>query len=236
MNGDSIKNILSNSKELLESFFKHYNWTITFFLGIIVTTLSTCLNNPYYWWLISAAAVSITIIFIYLIYYVLKIYVSITVLERSYQMYYSNPHKSYLFETSTLMLDESFTSKLSFEIELGQFIKNKLNKKDKPNYFTLVIEKDKSIDVNIDPEDIDENEDMEYSGRNEPYYYFVQEYTGQNTLQFNINFKGFNKLNINKNCKIYLEYGDIHENNTQKFRNEFFNEEFFVTDLSSILK
>ena len=133
------------------------------------------------------------------------------------------------------MLDMSFTARLSIEVELGEFIQNNL-KNDKTNYYTLVIEKDKSIDVNMDPEDIDEKEDKEYSNRNEQYYYFVQEYVGQDILQFNINFKGFNKVNINKNCKMYLESGDIHNNSYGNFRNEFFNEEFFVTDLSSILK
>ena len=61
-----------------------------------------------------------------------------------------------------------------------------LESQDKTNYYTLVIEKDKSIEVNIDPEDIDEKEDKEYSNRNEQYYYFVQEYVGQNSLKFNI--------------------------------------------------
>ncbi len=133
----------------------------------------------------------------------------------------------------SLMLGTSFTTKLSIEVELGKFMQNKFNKKDKTNYYTLVIEKDKSIAVNIDPEDIDEKEDKEYSNRNEQYYYFVQEYVGQNSLKFNINFEGFNKININKTCKIYLEYGDVHEDNNGKFRNEFFNEKFFVTKIKS---
>ena len=232
---DSFKNILINLKDLLESFFKHCNWIITFLLGVIVATLTASLNNPYYCWLITVALISIVIIIISLIYYAKKKYVSINY-NAKYYVYYFKSLERYLFETPSLMLDTSFTTKLSIEVELGNFIQNKLNKKDKTNYYTLVIEKDKSIDVYIDPEDIDEKEDQEYSNRNDQYYYFVQEYVGQNTLKFNINFKGFNKVNINKTCKIYLEYGDIHDNNNKKFRNEFFNKEFFVTDLSSILK
>lgn len=233
MNLDSIKNTLINLKDLLISFFN--NGSVTFLLGIIVATLTASLNNPYYLWLISVASILIIIFVIYLIYYAKKIYVSINY-RAKYYVYYLNSLKKYLFETPSLMLDTSFTTKLSIEVELGKFMQNKLNKKDKTNYYTLVIEKDKSIEVNIDPEDIDEKEDKEYSNRNEQYYYFVQEYVGQNSLKFNINFKGFNKININKTCKIYLEYGDVHENNNGKFRNEFFNEEFFVTELSSILK
>lgn len=234
MRWDSIKNIILNLEDLIYSFFKENNGLITFILGIIVTSVTTSLNNPYYEWLIGVALVFSIIILIYLFYYAKKRYVAITY-KADYYVYYLNSHKRYLFKTPSLMLDTCFTAKLSIEVELGKFIQNKL-KNDKTNYYTLVIEKDKSIEVNIDPEDIDEKEDQEYSNRNEQYYYFVQEYTGQNTLKFNINFKGFNKLNINKNCKIYLESGDIHNNSTSNFRNEFFNEEFFVTDLNSILK
>lgn len=235
MNWDSIKNILINFKDLLESFFNDCNWIITFILGLIVSTLIASLNNPYYCGLIIGALFLIIILFIILIYYAKKKYVSIKY-RAKYYVYFLNSTKSYLFETPSLMLDNSFTTKLSIVVELGEFIQNNLNKKDRTNFYTLVIEKDKSIDINIDPEDIDEKEDKEYSTRNDQYYYFVQEYTGQKTLQFNINFKGFNKVNINKNCKMYLEYGDIHENNCGNFRNEFFNKEFFITDLSSILK
>lgn len=235
MNWDSIKNILIYLKDLLKSFWEYDTSIITFFFGIIVATLTACLNNPYYLWLISVASISAIIIIIYLIYYAKKIYVSIDY-KAKYYVYHFNSLRRYLFKAPSLMLDTSFTTKLSIEVELGKFMQNKLNKKDKTNYYTLVIEKDKSIEVNIDPEDIDEKEDKEYSNRNEQYYYFVQEYVGQNTLEFNINFKGFNKKNINKTCKIYLEYGDVHENNDGYFRNEFFNEDFFMTDLSSILK
>lgn len=232
MNVNSIKSLLINLKDLFESFFK--NALIIFLLGVIVSLVITSLNNPYYYWLINVALVLVSIIVIYLIYYARKIYVSINY-NAKYYAYYSDSLKTYLFETPSLMLDMSFTARLSIEVELGEFIQNNL-KNDKTNYYTLVIEKDKSIDVNMDPEDIDEKEDKEYSNRNEQYYYFVQEYVGQDILQFNINFKGFNKVNINKNCKMYLESGDIHNNSYGNFRNEFFNEEFFVTDLSSILK
>lgn len=232
MNGDSIKSILINFKDLLESFFK--NGLIMFLLGVIVSLVITSLNNPYYFWLIGVALVLALILVIYLIYYARKIYVSINY-NAKYYAYYSDSLKTYLFETPSLMLDMSFTTRLSIEVKLGKFIQNNL-KNDKSNYYTLVIEKDKSINVNMDPEDTDEEEDKEYSNRNEQYYYFVQEYTGQDILQFNINFIGYNKVNINKNCKIYLESGDIHNNGSGNFRNEFFNEDFFVTDLSSIIK
>lgn len=232
MNGDSIKSILINLKDLLESFFK--NGLIMFLLGVIVSLVITSLNNPYYFWLIGVALVLALILVIYLIYYARKIYVSINY-NAKYYAYYSDSLKTYLFETPSLMLDMSFTTRLSIEVKLGKFIQNNL-KNDKSNYYTLVIEKDKSINVNMDPEDTDEEEDKEYSNRNEQYYYFVQEYTGQDILQFNINFIGYNKVNINKNCKIYLESGDIHNNGSGNFRNEFFNEDFFVTDLSSIIK
>ena len=231
MNVNSIKSLLINLKDLFESFFK--NALIIFLLGVIVSLVITSLNNPYYYWLINVALVLVSIIVIYLIYYARKIYVSINY-NAKYYAYYSDSLKTYLFETPSLMLDMSFTAKLSIEVKLGEFIQNNL-KNNKSNYYTLVIEKDKSINVNMDPEDIDEKEDNEYSNRNEQYYYFVQEYTGQDILQFNINFTGYNKININKNCKIYLESGDVH-NNFGNFRNEFFNEDFFVTDLSSILK
>ena len=73
--------------------------------------------------------------------------------------------------------------------------------------------------------------------RNIDKYYLVQEYKNQSELEYTINFTCSNKYNINKNIRIYLEYGDIHDKlNEKRLENKFFDKEIFITDLSSIIK
>lgn len=115
---------------------------------------------------------------------------------------------------------------------IGEISKNKF-KNNKITHYTLVVEKDKSITVNMSPEYVEDN-DKEYSKRNDKYYYFVQEYDNQNSLKFKLIFSSTNKININPECKIYFEYGDIHNNKSLK--NELTIEPFFITNLSSIVK
>ena len=222
-----------NFKTLIESVFKDKGSIIYFLLGILVSSLFSWITTNYSI-IFALFTVSIFVILILIFtYYIFKFEsTEINDDDKKFYMVYSNPPTTYNFKTPSLMLDKFFNSEFDFEIKIGEISKNKF-KNNKITHYTLVVEKDKSITVNMSPEYVEDN-DKEYSKRNDKYYYFVQEYDNQNSLKFKLIFSSTNKININPECKIYFEYGDIHDN--KNLKNKLTTEPFFITNLSSIVK
>ena len=167
------------------------------------------------------------------LYFTIHIYTPIKIVDTTYYINLSNPRELY-FKTPTLMIDEFIDSKIKIKIQLENSFKNNIKNE---KYYTLVIEKDKSLIVQITPEYI-KDMDFENNSRENKYYYLVQEYSNQDELVFELKFSCDNKINMNEYCTFYLEYGDIHEKINDEFdsnnlKNKFFDKSIFITDYSS---
>lgn len=183
--------------------------------------------------------VSFIILILFFIYYRTWKYVPIFLIERDYSINLIDPPNLYcIFKTESLMLDNIFSTSLSFKMELNQCFKNNIEKTrtdDGNYYYTLVVKKDKLVTVDLPSEYINEDADLFCEERNIDYYYIVQEYKWQNELEFIVNFSCTNNININKSISVYLEYGDIHNDIVvENLKNKVFDDEFFKTDLSSL--
>ena len=149
---------------------------------------------------------------------------------------FPNQSNPVYFNIPFLIIDEYITLKLSIKLELTRTFKNNIKN---GSYYTIIIEKDKSIEVSSIPEYVKDN-DLEDKRRNNYYYYLVQEYSGQNELDFEFLFSCSDKINLNKKCIIYILYGDVHEKiinqeyNEVSFKNKFFEDEFFITNFDTI--
>ena len=238
MNRESFKNFAFIIYDFLYSiklFVKKYETPFFSIIGIIISLYLTSFGNLYSKELKYLSIILFICLIAFFIYYKYYEYVPINLKEIKYSMEFIKPPLNYYFRTPELMLDEIFSTKLFFKIELNQTFKNNIKNTDDGFYYTLVIEKDKLINVNIPPEYTEDSNEMKE--RNIDKYYLVQEYKNQSELEYTINFTCSNKYNINKNIRIYLEYGDIHDKKKKKrLENKFFDKEIFITDLSSIIK
>lgn len=224
----------------LSSFHKKYNSLIYFILGIIATLVITSFNNKYSIYFFIAAIGLTLLLIIFFICFVIYKFIPIKLLDYSCNMYFLDNDYQINFSTPSLMLDETFTTTLRFEVELYDYFKYNIKNVTKNGipFYTLVVEKDKSISVEVFSEYLNDETDIQSKSRGKNYYFLVQEYKNQNKLEFTLNFSSNNLININDSCKIYLEYGDIHDRIDDSFvcKNKFFDKNFFVTNLNTIFK